>query len=91
MAKYITNRRRKYKEKLVELKGGKCEVCGYDKCIGALEFHHEDESAKDAKISLIYNRGWERILKEIDKTKLLCANCHREIHENFKSDAAVNR
>ncbi|MFH1586349.1 MAG: hypothetical protein ABID38_00670 [Candidatus Diapherotrites archaeon] len=81
VAEYISSRRRKYKKKLVELKGGKCQICGYDKCMGALEFHHEDE--KDKKISYIYNRGWDRILEEADKTLLVCANCHREIHESL--------
>lgn len=28
------------KEKLIEYKGGKCQVCGYNKCASALEFHH---------------------------------------------------
>jgi len=87
VAEYISERRRKYKKKLVGLKGGKCQLCGYSKCIGALEFHHE--GGKDKKISLIYNRGWKRILKEADKTILVCANCHREIHEGLKPGAAV--
>lgn len=32
------------KEKLIEYKGGKCQVCGYNKCASALEFHHLDPS-----------------------------------------------
>ena len=27
---------------MVDYKGGKCERCGYDKNISALEFHHLD-------------------------------------------------
>ena len=83
VAEYISERRRKYKAKLVELKGGKCQLCGYDKCITALEFHHK-ENNKEKQISTIYNRGWKRILEEADKTLLACANCHREIHKNSK-------
>lgn len=26
----------------IAYKGGKCQICGYDKCVGALEFHHLD-------------------------------------------------
>lgn len=37
-----TTQRKERKRKLVELKGGKCEICGYNKCIEALEFHHLD-------------------------------------------------
>jgi hypothetical protein len=87
VAEYISKRRRRYKKRLVELKGGKCQICGYDSCVGALEFHHENE--KEAKISRIYNRGWERILHEADKTLLVCANCHREIHDGLRSGEAV--
>jgi hypothetical protein len=35
---------RKTKEKLIEYKGGKCQICGYNKCTSALEFHHLDPS-----------------------------------------------
>lgn len=35
---------RKIKEKLIEYKGGKCQICGYNKCTSALEFHHLDPS-----------------------------------------------
>ena len=43
--------RKRTKELLVEYKGGKCESCGYDKCIEALEFHHIDESTKEFQVS----------------------------------------
>ena len=87
MVVYVVERRRQYKRRLIELKGGKCEFCGYDKCASALEFHHLDE--KEDKISNIYNRSWKRILAEVEKTRLVCANCHREIHAGLKSGVAV--
>ena len=43
----VQKRRDKTKQLLVEYKGGKCEICGYDKCISALEFHHIDPDTKD--------------------------------------------
>ena len=43
-AKAITVKRRAIKKMLVQYKGGKCERCGYNKCIRALEFHHLDPS-----------------------------------------------
>lgn len=71
---------RKYKEIAVNSKGGKCKKCGYDKCIGALEFHHKDPKKKDPNWKTIHSCSLDRILKEIKKCELLCANCHREKH-----------
>ncbi len=76
-----------FKEKCVEYKGGKCEICGYDKYFGALEFHHKDPTQKDLQISKVRTRTFNnKIKKELDKCLLLCSNCHREIHfiENLK-------
>ena len=72
--------RKKTKIKAVEYKGGKCEICSYNKCIEALEFHHKDSTKKDFGISKGPTRSWEKVKNEIDKCMLLCANCHREIH-----------
>jgi hypothetical protein len=43
---YMLLRRIKYKRRAVEYKGGKCSVCGYDKNITALEFHHREGADK---------------------------------------------
>ena len=60
---------------------GKCERCGYSKCVDALDFHHLDPKSKDFNISKNGNtRSWEEIKKELDKCIMLCANCHREEH-----------
>lgn len=78
-------RRDKTKELLVEYKGGKCEICGYNKCIGALEFHHKNPFEKDFGIAAKgYTRSIEKNKEEVDKCILVCANCHREIHEKLK-------
>ena len=71
------------KEKAIEYKGGKCEKCGYDKCNSALEFHHLDPTKKDFSPSANMNMAWNKIQNEIDKCILVCANCHREIHEKL--------
>ena len=56
-------------------------MCGYDKYIGALEFHHLDPSRKDVQISAIRARTFnDKIKKELDKCQMLCCNCHRELH-----------
>ena len=37
-----SEQRKIIKKWAVEEKGGKCSICGYNKCIEALEFHHLD-------------------------------------------------
>lgn len=50
-AKTITALRIAMKKQAIKLKGGKCEICGYDKCQDALVFHHEDPSKKEFGLS----------------------------------------
>ena len=77
----VSRRRRKLKEMVVEHLGGKCFVCGYNRCIAALDAHHIDPSIKSFGLSQNgLTRSWEAIKAEADKCKLLCANCHREEH-----------
>ena len=51
------------------------------KCNSALEFHHVDPKQKDFHISKNMNKSWYKIKNEIEKCILVCANCHRELHE----------
>lgn len=80
----VQKRREKTKELLVEYKGGKCEICGYDKCVSALEFHHLNSEEKEFGIGQNgYTRSIEKNKEEVDKCLMVCANCHREIHEGL--------
>lgn len=77
----VQKRRDRLKELAVEYKGGKCEVCGYNKCLKALEFHHLNPNEKDFGISQKgYTRSWEKVKSELDKCIMLCSNCHAEFH-----------
>jgi hypothetical protein len=77
----VNKRRKKIRQMAVEYKGGRCEQCGYNRCIDALEFHHANSSGKDFSISEKgYTRSWSKVKEELDKCMLLCANCHRELH-----------
>jgi hypothetical protein len=81
-----------FKEKCVEYKGGKCELCGYNKYIGALEFHHKDPTKKDLQISKVRGRSFnDKIKKELDKCQILCCNCHREMHFIENKKKSYNR
>jgi len=74
----VNKRRRMLKEKAVAYLGGKCEKCGYDKYIGALEFHHKYD--KNFGISARgLTRSWKKLKIELDKCSLLCSNCHKEV------------
>ena len=70
------------KLKLIEYLGGKCKLCGYDKSIAALEFHHKDPENKSFQLDSrhLSNTNIEKIIMEVDKCVLLCSNCHKEIH-----------
>lgn len=72
--------RQKQKEKIIYVMGGKCAYCGYDKCSSALDIHHLDPKQKEFNISQNTNKAWNKIVIELPKTILLCANCHREVH-----------
>ena len=81
----VRKRRRRIREKAIDYKGGQCQICGYSKCSEALEFHHLNSGGKDFGISdRGYTRSWKRITEEIDKCVLLCANCHREVHNGLQ-------
>ncbi len=72
----------KRKEKINLLKierGGKCEICGYNEYLGALDFHHKNNKEKSFAIG--HRRGFsiDKLREEVKKCALLCANCHREV------------
>jgi transposase-like protein len=79
-AEAVSRRRRKVKRVLVAEAGGKCAVCGYSRCIAALEFHHLVPSEKSFSLSHRgVARSLERARAEASKCVLLCANCHAEV------------
>lgn len=77
---HARNRRRRNKQRAVDIKGGCCEVCGYNKCLASLTFHHVDPKKKEGNVKRLLKCSWERVEKEIDKCVLVCRNCHGEIH-----------
>lgn len=69
------------KRRMVDYKGGECELCGYAGCIRALCFHHIGEKRFD--IAGSHCRSWEAIRRELDECLLLCQNCHAEVHSGI--------
>ncbi len=83
---YKSTQRWRYKAKswLIELMGGKCRSCDYDKYQGNLVCHHV--GLKNESLSRLINAcaSWSKILEEAKKCVLLCHNCHGEVHANLR-------
>jgi transposase len=75
----VGRRRRKVKETLVAEAGGKCRLCGYSRCLAALEFHHLDPTTKKFGLSRRGARSIATLRSEARKCVLLCSNCHAEV------------
>jgi len=84
--------RKRRKQLFVDRFGGKCSICGYNKCIDSLDFHHIDPSKKEYPPSYLMNLSIEKAQKELEKCILVCKNCHGEIHsENYDFDIDVSK
>ena len=58
------------------LKG--CCMCGYKQHPIALDFAHINRETKVGNISVLINKSnWKKLLEEIKKCRVMCANCHR--------------
>ncbi len=82
--KRVNSLARERKLECIKQLGGKCKICGYNKCPTALTFHHKNPKDKDSNISTLlrtYNVKNDRVKKELEKCELLCFNCHMEMEE----------
>jgi hypothetical protein len=75
----VTRRLQKVKRELVDEAGGCCAVCGYDRCIINLQFHHVDPKKKKFAITVALGKSIAKLREEAKKCVLVCANCHGEI------------
>jgi hypothetical protein len=64
-----------------------CKVCG-ENHISTLDFHHTDPNEKEYGIAVMARTGFsfKRIIEEINKCEVLCANCHRKLHYNIRNE-----
>lgn len=79
---YQMQRRKNFKKRILEYKGGKCECCGHTGQPCDFDLHHRNPKTKETPLSGGDLRSWAIISKEIDKCHLLCAICHRRVHFN---------
>jgi DNA-binding CsgD family transcriptional regulator len=76
----VARKRREVKDRLVREAGGRCMLCGYDLCLGALQFHHVDKKTKSFGVAMKgHTMSFEKLFAEARKCILLCANCHSEV------------
>ena len=76
----VSQKRRDAKDQLVRAAGGRCVLCAYDRCLGALQFHHTDRKTKLFGLAMKgRTMSFEKLLAEARKCVLLCANCHAEV------------
>ena len=88
-SEFVSRRRKKVKRILVEEAGGCCTICGYDRHLGALEFHHLDPAQKSFTLaSTGVTRSLDSARAEAAKCVLLCANCHSEVEAGLVTIAA---
>lgn len=79
----VARRRRRVKEILVQEAGGRCCVCGYDRCMGALAFHHVNPASKRLELNAKgVALSIETLREEAKKRVVLCANCHAEVEND---------
>lgn len=66
---------------LLKREAGGCEQCG-ESDPACLDFHHRSEADKEMSVSKLISYGYarDRLLEEIARCKILCANCHRKEH-----------
>ena len=80
----VARRRRRLKAILVAEAGGRCCLCGYDRSVAALHFHHVDPEGKRMPVSA---RGiayaLDTLRAEARKCVLLCSNCHAEVENGL--------
>lgn len=75
------------KQKCIDYKGGKCVICGYNKLIAVLQFHHIRPENKLFTIGNYHLHKFdEKIINELNKCILLCANCHLEVHQGLHKE-----
>lgn len=67
----------------IKLLGNRCCLCGYNRCIDALEFHHKNPHEKEFKLGSGNTMSWKDYKNEALKCILVCSNCHKEIHSKL--------
>ncbi len=68
----------------IDYLGGSCSKCGGTFHPAVYEFHHTDPESKERDPSKMLSLSKERLVSELNKCVLLCANCHRMAHHSWE-------
>ena len=84
---YCKDRWKNRKSKFIKLLGSECEMCHVkltDSNYPIFDFHHIDPNTKEYNWNKLRLMSDKKVLNELSKCKLLCANCHRLIHSKVE-------
>jgi hypothetical protein len=84
----VTRRKRRVRVELIAAGGGRCAVCGYERCAQNLHFHHVDPARKRLELGSHRGASLAVFLNELEKCVLLCANCHGEVEAGIMRSPA---
>lgn len=84
-SEHVKKWRKSCKERIVTAMGGKCCICGYNRCQASLVLHHLDPAQKDFGLGQVTAnpKNWNDIVQELRKCVMVCHNCHNEIHSDM--------
>lgn len=87
--KYKVERIHKLKSELIKLLGSKCQCCELEfdgDCVSIFDFHHRDPKTKKFNLGMgtLGNHSLKEVKEEVKKCDLLCANCHRLVHWDWR-------
>jgi hypothetical protein len=88
VGEYVTRRKQRVRRTLVKEAGGRCCICGYDRCSLNLVFHHVDPSKKSFGLSMGTTKALRAYREEAKKCVLVCNNCHGEIEAGLITSPA---
>lgn len=83
--RYCIERWRARKIRYIQYLGGQCEQCGIkltENNYSIFDFHHRNPAEKEMAWNKTRLMSEQKVMQELDKCALLCANCHRIIHQN---------
>ena len=80
----VKSARAKRRQHIIDLLGGGCSKCGYNKYIGALDFHETEKLFKPSPAAFLKSKvKFQRLLDGIHVLIPLCKNCHAAYHRGL--------